>query len=576
LAHQTDIEFYEEWRLTSPMAILFIAIRRFRRFVRSVIEIVSLGGLTVVLLRFLDVGLVTAILSYAIAVLVFVLLSAVLSFLVLRVKISTTGIAMKSGVFRRTHKVILWERIRSVNLESGPIERMFKLVRVSIDTASSMGSEIEIPALPIFVGQYLKSHVKEPQRTDSRRLSEEISAAETSASSEDDDSLYALRGKNMLIAAICSKGMIFATVLGIGFVIAIASNAYLIYYQLNLADESVPADTTLQEEVQDKLKEDLETNLNFFSALQQAWKWSAEERIENRSKSTTQLLLPLVFILLAFVVILIPSLIVAFLIKAAIFCISHNDYKLRQVDSKLISERGLITRITTTVEIRKVQILRIYLTVRSRMFKRFDAKIQQSDEDDSIQTAVGNAAHQIDIPCAGFETCREIAALIFPKTTQHLALDPRSKEIQRFSATYFYVGLLGIGPIILALLWSELWFIMGARAATIWSLVLFPLGILIWWQYWRRTGYAFYEDFILLRRGFLGHDLRVIPISKLQEVRISQSIIQRLRNRSTLQMFAHSTTYSNTLKVPFMNRHVAERVRDYLLFRIESSKTRWC
>jgi len=557
------------------MAILFIAIRRFRRFVRSVIEIVSLGGLTVVLLRFLDVGLVTAVLSYAIAVLVFVVLSAVLSFLVLRVKISTTGIAMKSGVFRRTHKVILWDRIRSVNLESGPIERMFKLVRVSVDTASSMGSEIEIPALPIFVGQFLKSHVKEPQRTDNRRQHDEISIEDSSEGS-DDKSLYALRGKDMLIAAICSKGMIFATVLGIGFVFAIASNAYLIYYQLNLSDESAPTDTTLQEEVQDKLKEDLETNLNFFSALQQAWKWSAEERIENRSKSTTQLLLPLVFILLAFVVILIPSLIVAFLIKAAIFCISHNNYKLRQVDSKLISERGLITRKTTTVEIRKVQILRIYLTVRSWMFKRFDVKIQQSDEDDSIQTAVGKAAHQIDIPCAGFETCREIAELIFPKTTQHLALDPRSKEIQRFSATYFFVGLLGIGPIILALLWGELWFIMGARAATIWSVALIPLGVLIWWQYWRRTGYAFYENFILLRRGFLGHDLRVIPISKLQEVRISQSIIQRLRNRSTLQVFAHSTTYSNTLKIPFMNRHSAERLRDYLLYRIESGRTRWC
>ena len=140
------------------MAILFIAIRRFRRVVRSVIEIVSLGGLTVLLLQFLDIGLVTAILFYAVAVLAFVVISAVLSFFVLRIKISEAGISMKSGVFRRTHKVILWEKIRSINLESGPIERIFRLVRVSVDTASSMGSEIEIPALPIFVGQYLRSH----------------------------------------------------------------------------------------------------------------------------------------------------------------------------------------------------------------------------------------------------------------------------------------------------------------------------------------------------------------------------------------------------------------------------------
>lgn len=574
MASQSDIKFYKEWRLTSPMAILFIALRRFRRVVRSVIEIVSLGGLTVVLLRFLDVGLVTAILYYAVAVLAFVVISAVLSFLVLRVKISEAGIAMKSGVFRRTHKVVLWERIRSVNLESGPIERLFRLVRISVDTASSMGSEIEIPALPIFVGQYLRSHVKAPKLTDTQRQTDEISVYEPSNRSVD-QSLYELRGKNMLIAAICSKGMIIATVLGIGFVLVITSNAYVIYYQLNVADDSVPTDTTLQEEVQDKLKDDLETNLNFFNALQQAWKWSAQEREENRTKSTTQLLLPLMLLLVATVVILIPSLIIGFLIKAVIFYVSHNNYRLRQEDSRLISERGLVTRKTTTVEIRKVQILRIYLTVRSRLFRRYDVKVQQSDEDDTVGTAVGNATHQIDIPCADAEICREIAGQIFPKAIHHLPLDPRSKEIQRFSPTYFFIGLLGVGPLISALLWGELWFLMGTRGATIWSLVLIPLGILIWWQYWRRTGYAFYENFILLRKGFVGHDLRVIPISKLQEVRISQSIIQRLRNRSTLQMFAHSTTYSNTLKIPFMNRHSAERVRDYLLYRIESGKVRW-
>ncbi len=575
MTREMDIKYYQQWRLTSPMAILSIAIRRFRRVARSVIEILSLGGLTVVLLQFLDVGLVTAILYYAIAVLVFVVISAVLSFLVLRVKISDAGIAMKSGAFRRTHKVILWERVRSINLEYGPIERVFKLVRVSVETASSMGSEIEIPALPIFVGRYLRSHVHDANPPDDQQQSEEAETEELSEPTND-EVLYQVQGKNMLIAAICSKGIIFATILGLGSMITITSNAYIIYYQLHIADDNVPPDATLQEELQDKLKEDLETNINLFTALQKAWNLSAEIRKNNENIPTTQLLLPLIFILIASVVILIPSLIIGFLIKAAIFYVSHNDYRLRQEDSKLISERGLITRNTTTVEIRKVQILRIYLTVRSRMFQRYDVRVQQSDEDDTIQTAVGNAAHQINVPCVDSKFCREIADEIFPKPNHCLPLDPRSKEIRRFSPAYFFMGLLGAGPLILMLLWGELWFIMGTRAANIWLLILGPLGVLIWWQYWRRTGYAIYENFILFRKGFLGHDLRVIPISKLQEVRISQSIIQKFRNRYNLQLFAYSTTYSNSLKIPFISQASAERVRDYLLFRIESGKTRWC
>ncbi|MYF38710.1 MAG: PH domain-containing protein [Gammaproteobacteria bacterium] len=201
MARQKDIKFYQEWRLTSPMAILFIAIRRFRRVVRSVIEILSLGGLTVVLLQFLDVGLVTAILSYAAALLVFIVISAVLSYFVLRVHISNDGISMKSGVFRRTHKVVPWDKVRSVNLESGPIERLFNLSRVSVDTASSMGAEIEIPAMPIYVGTYLRRYVQEPNRSDYKEPAEDQVNQDLPGGTESNP-LYTIQGENMFIAAM--------------------------------------------------------------------------------------------------------------------------------------------------------------------------------------------------------------------------------------------------------------------------------------------------------------------------------------------------------------------------------------
>lgn len=575
MARQTDITYYEEWRLTSPMAILFIAIRRFRRVVRSVIEIVSLGGLTVVLLRFLDVGLVTAILSYAVALLAFIVISANLSYFVLRVHISNDGIAMKSGVFRRTHKVIPWDKIRSVNLESGPIERLFKLTRVSVDTASSMGSEIEIPAMPTYVGAYLKSHVQDPNRTNFDEFAEDSVPRDAPAQNENTP-LYTLRGKNMCIAAMCAKGIMISTLIGIGFVVAIASNAYLIYYQLNSTDETSSTDTTLQEEVQDTLKEEIETNINVFNYLPYLWKASAEMRDVYNHKSTKELLVPLLFILIVAIVVLIPSLIIGFLIKAVIFFVQYKDYCLNREKFKLITEQGLITRKTTTVDILKVQILKVSLSLRSRLLGRFDLKVQQSDEDDSIQAAVGRATHQVEIPCVQIQFLRKLAEKVFPRASQYPPLDPRSKEIHRFAATYFFIGLVGSGPLILFASWLTWWFVLGSRGATIWTLSLAPLGIIAWWQHWRRTGYAFYDNFVLLRKGFLGHELRVIPIPKLQEVSISQSVIQRIRNRCTLQMIVHSTTYSNELKIPFMDRVLAERVRDYLLYRIESGKARWC
>lgn len=574
MARTTDITHYEEWRLTSPMAILFIAIRRFRRIVRSVIEIMLLGGLTVVLLRFLDVGLVTAIVSYAAAVLVFVVVSAILTYFVLRVSISNDGVAMKSGVFRRTHKVIPWDRIRSVNLQSGPIERVFKLTRVSIDTASSMGSEIEIPAMPVHIGTYLKSHVYDSDRTDSEEINEGSVPVDTSKHTENPP-LFSLRGENMLIAAICARGLLFATVLGIGFVVAIASNAFILFYQLNTDVNTTPPDTTLQDEIQDTLIEEIETNINFFTMWPQLWKESARMREMSKQESTIALLLPLIVMLCGAVLVLIPSLIIGFLIKAVIFFISHKNFRLSEQESKLISERGMITRKTTTLDIPKIQSLKVSLSLRSMLFRRYDVRVQQSDEDDTIQAATGNTTHQVDVPCVQSQFCREFAGRIFPKSLQDVPLDPRSKEIQRFSLTYFFIGLFGFGTLIVFALWGIFWFTNGVRGANVSVLFLIPFGILAWWQYWRRTGYAFYENYVLLRKGFLGHELRVIPISKLQEVKISQSLIQKIRNRSSLHLFAHSTTYSNALKIPFIDLAFAEQVRDYLLYQIESSTVRW-
>ena len=575
MARQTDIEYYQEWRLTSPMAILFIAIRRFSRVVRSVIEIVLLGGLAVVLLRFLDVGLVTAIVSYAAAVLVFVIVSAALTYFVLRVNISNDGVAMKSGVFQRTHKVIPWDKIRSVNLESGPIERMFKLVRVSIDTASSMGSEIEIPAMPVHIGTFLKSQAYDSDRTAFEEINEDSVPPRDAPEHSEHPPLFSLKGESMFIAALCARGLLLATVLGIGFVAAITSNAYILYYQLISDDVSTPPDTTLQDEIQDTLTEEIETNINFFKVWPQVWRESVRMREMSKQTSTIALLLPFIVMFTSTVVILIPSLIIGLFIKAVIFFVSHKNYRLCKEESKLVCDRGMITRKTTTVDIPKIQSLNFSLSLRSMLFRRYDVRVQQSYENATIQTAAGNTTHQVEVPCVQSQFCRDFAGKIFPKSLQNVPLDPRSKEIQRFSPAYFFVNLFVFGSLFVIASWGFFWFVSGVRGANVGVLFLIPFGVVVWWQYWRRTGYAFYESYILLRKGFLGYELRVIPISKLQEVKISQSLIQKIRNRCSLQLFAHSTAYANALKVPFIDRAFAERVRDYLLYQIESSNVRW-
>ena len=73
----------------------------------------------------------------------------------------------------------------------------------------------------------------------------------------------------------------------------------------------------------------------------------------NKNESTMELLLPLIIILIGAIMVLIPSLLIGFIIKSIFFLVSHRDYRLSQENSKLITEQGLITRKTTTIDIGK-------------------------------------------------------------------------------------------------------------------------------------------------------------------------------------------------------------------------------
>lgn len=100
---------------------------------------------------------------YGLAV-VFAVFSAITSFAnwwFQRFRITDREIMSRSGIIAKQERVVPFERIQTVDLDEAPLERLFRTVKVRIETAAGgqAGTDIEIPALKRVDATELRQHL---------------------------------------------------------------------------------------------------------------------------------------------------------------------------------------------------------------------------------------------------------------------------------------------------------------------------------------------------------------------------------------------------------------------------------
>ena len=88
---------------------------------------------------------------------------------------------------------------------------------------------------------------------------------------------------------------------------------------------------------------------------------------------------------------------------------------------------------------------------------------------------------------------------------------------------------------------------------------------------WRRQGYLHDDDGLASRSGFLGRKVDAFLFRKAQSVDVTQSPLQTRKGLATLNV----RLACGQIAVPYIDLGVASRLRDYMLYRVESSRRRW-
>lgn len=267
----------------------------------------------------------------------------------------------------------------------------------------------------------------------------------------------------------------------------------------------------------------------------------------------------------AFVVAAVIGLVVllAFISIAAAFLRYHN-FSLYVDGKTLRSHGGLLTRHELSMHLGKIQTLRLQQGVVMRWLQRYRLSARQA-----TSSQKQNKSKNFVIPVVTPAIANHLRELLLQPEGDELMQIPTSNRFNRISPYFMrsrilYLGLL---PALVASL--VFWELAGPAGLAI--LLWLPASVLLAYQSWRRSGYHCSDEGLVRRSGVLGYRSVALLYRKVQRVTVSQSRYQRRKNLASLRVYMAS----GSVRIPYIGYDTAKQLRDYILYKVESSRQVW-
>ena len=547
------------WQRTSPFAIVFFIGRTIKSFTQSLIQLVATFGVLAVLIeRNPQVALAIPVGILAI------IAAGVLQYWFFRFRIEEDRIHIHQGVVRKTALDLPFDRVQGINIERSLIDRILGLVTVSLDTAGSATAEGQLPSVTSELADDLRGRIRasRPAKAaddvgagDVPAVSPDGVTRETSAPAESlGQVLLKLRAGDIVRIGFANRNLVMAA-------------AFLGIFGQSFAFVAERLDPIVEEA--------------FLGA-----------------GTLIQVLVVIGFVIGFVIAGLAFSLLGAFL--------RYHGFTLWREGTAYRTRAGLLTQREVVVESRKIQQLTLSHNLVLRLFRRHRLRALPAalvPKGGGAEAAGLPIAKVLEVPLLQGPEAEDLRTRLFGREGGALSLLPRSPTFKRVSphyiraltlrisfmsvliATPFLAGMLQsnagtnladavlglpgtnflsplladgvVGPVILGLF--------------LWWLASIPVAALIAWVRWRRQGYLHDDDGLASRSGFFGRKVDAFLFRKAQSVDVTQSPLQTRKGLATLNV----RLACGQVAVPYIDLGVASRLRDYMLYQVESSRRRW-
>jgi putative membrane protein len=254
------------------------------------------------------------------------------------------------------------------------------------------------------------------------------------------------------------------------------------------------------------------------------------------------------------------------LLSVLLALMQYHGFRLSEEQRRLTVERGLLSKLRTSVARRRIQAWALHEGFLHRLLKRRSLRIdtavaEQQGKND--QRALKELA-----PIATPEACDALIQRLLPQADW-----PRSQWTPLPASAWWWLflpTLVFIGILVLVL-------VLNARAA--WGLL--PLLWLPWSIYAsiqqaRRAGYSVDERLVAVRSGWWSRHWRFAEIDKLQALRLVRSPMDRRMGTASLWLdTAGASGFAPPLQIRFLPEAEARALFSQLSHALARRRMRW-
>jgi putative membrane protein len=241
----------------------------------------------------------------------------------------------------------------------------------------------------------------------------------------------------------------------------------------------------------------------------------------------------------------------------------YHGFVLRADNDVIRSTGGLLTRHEHTVNRTKIQSLRATQNPILRLIGRFRLRARQTS------SGKPGRAKQFIIPICQPAQFPELAHEVFGDEFAGSDLLPQSTSFKPIAKNYVRSRFLlfGLAP---ALLLTSLNYFLSGETSFIFLLWI-PVSAFVAWTYYRKYGFAISKNGMVLRKGFIGYQTTAFLYRKVQRISVTQTIFQERKGLATVRFYLAS----GSLRLPYIDFQLAKDIRDYILYKVESSQRAW-
>ena len=454
-------------------------------------------------------------------------------------------LVVRTGLFEVNDTVVRYEMLHGLDSIRTPLHRLFGTVRINLQTRSTMFAEIDLrsvrPSVAEELGQRLRTYQK--QRTNSL-VSEKSIEESDQTNAQDGTQLH-----SMSLLECCKLGFVRNRTAMILSVIA----TFLVsrFSQLgSLLGESMKFSLAVGP-----------IDMTFLGGLIPWVEISILENVE-----TWELVLFLTTVVSVFLVLLSISSLILSILQFYKFRLTLNDTILR-------GESGLFIRAVQNTPLHRLQAIKIFSTVRSRLFGResiwFGTSALPAFETQQNQLIL---LSNWLVPLVPSNKTREITRRVLPSNVDFEKESWETIDVSRVWKRRLNLHLVYVIAITVLFALVSLWLL---------TITIFLVGwaVLVSKSYAKSLRFQLLDNAIMFRKGWWSRSWTIVPFDKIQSVKITQNPFDRRFRMATLNVDVAAYLPLNIpkcmLRIPYIQVERCREIQSVLIRESSRRENEW-